>query len=939
MHSRKPLLLSLTLLGTLASRAQTGAVQGQLRDPESGAALRGATVVLAPAADSTARKTLLTDSSGRFRFSTLPADSFVLRFSYSGYAPQERRFRLATGARLRLGPIDLARRGQELTGVVIQATPPPATQKADTLQLNASSYKVNPDASAEDLIRKMPGISVEGGQVKANGENVQKVTIDGKELFGDDATAALRNLPAEVIDKIQVFDRLSDQAQLTGVDDGNTQRSINIVTKVNVRNSQFGRFYAGYGTNNRYTAGGAATLLKEERRISLVANFNNVNQQNFANQDLLGVTANIRGRGRGPAVPGANAAALTVAQQAGINRTSAFGVNYNNKWGKSLILSGSYFYNYSRNRTYEEAATEYFSTGRNAFETTTDTVRSGSYNGSHRINARLEWRVDSVHTLVFTPALSFQDNGSERTVDRFFGYRTNGQGLTERYTSNRNGSDRGGNTINGSLLFVRRFARRGRSFSANVFRNSNERLGDTYIGTTDTRFYSTRAPFDTLTQRFTDQQSGGWQVGASLTWSEPLSPRSHLQLTYNPSIARATADQETYAWDGAQGKYSTFLAPLSNRFRNRTDAQNAGLSYRYGNRDLNFSGGLSFQHTRLRSDQQFPLAQRVDGAFRNLLPNAQMRWKVSGRSSLRFTYRASVNTPGVTQLQGVVNPGNPPLYSVGNPDLDPQYTHAFNGQYTFTNPKKGQLLTGNLFVQTANNFIASGTFQPQEDSLVAGTLLEAFSQLRKPVNLDGYRNVRGLVNYAFPLKAIKSNLSFNVGLNWNRLPGIVNNAETTTDNTVYSLGTVVASNVSSYVDFTISYTANKNDVRNRSSNSKASTLSYNYYQHVASVQLTLQSKRGWVLQTDAANQYFSGFNNNPAQQYTLWNMAVGKKFGKARSADLRLSVFDLLEQNQSIVRNVTDTYIENERTEVLQRYFLLTFTYNLRHFADASTRK
>ncbi|RYY94283.1 MAG: hypothetical protein EOO11_18205 [Chitinophagaceae bacterium] len=711
---------------------------------------------------------------------------------------------------------------------------------------------------------------------------------------------------------------------------------MNIVTKVNVRNSQFGRFYAGYGSNDRYAAGGNATLLKEERRISLVANFNNVNQQNFAQQDLLGATSSVRARGR--SIPGANGASLTVAQQAGINTTSAFGVNYNNQWGRRLTLAASYFYNRSRNDTYEEAATGYFATAQNAFEATTDTLRSASTNSNHRVNARLEWKIDSVHTLLFTPVLSLQDNRSDRNIDRFFGYRSSSS-LRERYTANRNTSDRGGNNLNGALLLTRRFAKRGRSLSVNLYRNSNDRSGDTYIGSTDTRFYRNRDPFDTLTQRFTDQRSDGWQAGVNLSYSEPLGKRAHLQLTYNPGIARSSADQEAWAWDAVQGKYSSFLAPYSNRFRNRTDAHNAGLSFRYGERDRTFSAGLSFQHTRLRSDQQFPLAQAVDGSFRNLLPNAQLRWKLSPRSALRFTYRAQVNTPSVTQLQGVVNPNNPPLYSVGNPGLDPQYSHVFNGQYTFTEPKKGQLLTGNLFVQTARNYIASGTFQTQADSLVSGVLLDSFSQLRKPVNLDGYRQVRALVNWSFPAKWLGSSLSFNAGLSWNRLPGILNNAQTSTSNSIYSLGTVVASNISSYVDFTVAYTANQSDVRSRSGDSKTAPQAYRYYQHVASAQLTLQSKSGWVLQTDAVHQYFSGFSNNPAQQYTLWNAAVGKKFGAARKLDLRLSVFDLLEQNQSIVRNVTDTYIESERTEVLQRYFLLTLTYSLRNFAAASTRK
>ena len=183
--------------------------------------------------------------------------------------------------------------------VVVSGAAPPVKQKQDTLEYSANQFKVNPDATGEDLIKKMPGITVDQkGSVTAQGETVQKVTVDGRDFFGDDATATLRNLPSEVIDKIQVFDRLSDQAQLTGFDDGNTTKSINIVTKANMRTGNFGRVFAGYGTDDRYNAGGNVSFFNNNRRISLVGLFNNINQQNFSSQDLLGVTSS-RNRGGG----------------------------------------------------------------------------------------------------------------------------------------------------------------------------------------------------------------------------------------------------------------------------------------------------------------------------------------------------------------------------------------------------------------------------------------------------------------------------------------------------------------------------------------------------------------------------------------------------------------------------------------------------------------
>ena len=968
MFLRRAVLFSLALLCFVVSQAQTGSVVGRVRDPETLVNLRGATVGVRSIRDSSYFVTGNTDSLGRFRIGGLRADSFRVRFSYVGYAQLEQTFRLDSGATVDLDDILLPRASKELQGVVIQGTTPPAVQKNDTVQFNASSYKVNPDATSEDLVRKMPGITIENGQVKSNGDVVQKVTIDGRELFGDDATAALRNLPAEIIDKIQVFDRLSDQAQLTGFDDGNSQRGINIVTKANMRNGQFGRVYAGAGTDDnasvlRYSAGGNTTILKENRRISLVGNFNNINQQNFAQQDLLGVTSNARsgggggprgaqgggGRGqggRGGGQGGGNFggfgsnANFLVGQQQGINRTTALGINYSDLFGKkkNVTVTGSYFFNNNRNNTFEETITEYFTSAKNAFNRTTDTTTSTSNNSNHRINGRIEWRIDSFNQLIFAPNLSFQLNETDRLTNRFFGYNENNIGLTQRLTSNSSSSNRTGNNLNGSLLFRHSFARRGRTFSVNLNSSSNRRTGETYVTTRDQQFFGSVAGNDSASQRFTDQANDGWQLNTNFIYTEPVGAKGQLQLNYNPVISRSNADQLTYAFDSSQGKYSRFLDSLSNRFHNKTDAQNGGLSYRFGDRDRMLSFGVNYQHTRLRSDQTFPRALNVDNSFDNLLPNAMLRWKLSTRSSLRVFYRGNVNTPSVTQLQGVVDFTNAPIYTVGNPDLDPQYTHTLSGQYSFTNTAKGQLLMFNVFGQAANNYISNATFQPLlADSLVAGFTIPRLSQLNKPVNLDGYRSLRGLVNYAFPIKAIKTNLNLNTGVQWSRLPGIVNNERTQTDNTVFSLGTVFASNISQYVDFTVSYTGNFNNV-NSAARAKDSSSRFNYFQHVASVQLNLLSKNGWLLQTDATNQYYTAYSGTPAQNYTLWNMAVGKKLGKARKADIRLSVFDLLGQNQSIVRNVTETYIESQTTQVLQRYYMLTFTYNLRTFGTAAAR-
>ncbi len=929
-----PVLLLLFFQFSQAQFSISGSVTDQNASP-----LPGATVKLMSYSDSSFVRILRADSAGNFQFNELKRDSFGLNASFVGFAEVFRTVVIDSN-NIQLNIMMVPASSNELATVIITSTPPAVTQRGDTLQMSASQYKVNPDASAEDLVKKMPGITVENGQVMAQGENVQKVTIDGRELFGDDATAALRNLPAEIVDKIQVFDRLSDQAQFTGVDDGNTTKSINIITKANMRNGQFGRVFAGYGTDERYHAGGNATILKDNRRISLVGNFNNVNQQNFSDQDLLGLTSNVsrggggqRGggpRGGGRPMGGRGGGNFMVGQQNGINSTNAFGINFSDVWGSKLTASGSYLFNNTNNNSFELSNTQYLgSTIFNSF----DTTEANSKNFNHRVNMRLEYRIDSNNQLIITPNLSWQGNESVRNVSRLFNF-IPGSELSQTYNQNITNNERSGNNLGNNILYRHSFPKRGRTFSVNLNTSYNEREGESYI-TTFQRSQINGNPSDTSSRRLTDQVSNGYQLSSNFVYTEPLSEKVNLQINYNPSLSKSNADQQTYAYDQVEGKYSDFLQSFSNKFENKTTSHNAGASVRIGDRDKMFSVGANYQHTNLYGSQTFPATLVVDKNFSNILPSAFARYSFSPRSNIRLMYRASVNQPSINQLQNVVDPVNAPVYNSGNPDLEQQRMHMVSARYTFTNPTKGLLVVGNVFLQKGDNYISNATFTPVSDSLISnGILLRRGDQLNKPVNLDGYSSLRSFLTFAVPLKFIKSSLNLNGGVTFQKLPGFINYQENLTRNTIVTLGSVISSNVSEYVDFTVSYSANLNNVKNE----LVPERNDKYFQHNASVQLNLLSKTGWFFQNDFNNRYFSGLAQGFNQNYILWNLGLGKKFLRDNKGELKLSVFDLLKQNQAISRNVTETYIEDIQYQVLQQYFMLTFTYNLRNFGTAESR-
>lgn len=928
---KKKIVLMLWGIGfVLISHSQT--IKGKLVDLVDSRPLAGATLTLSSAKDSLKTKFAVSDTAGIFRFDNLDFDTYYVQVAFIGYESYRQLASISDSIpSVDLGTIFVPKTSTTMTGITVTAKTPPAQQKGDTIQYNASQFKVNPDATVEDLVKKAPGITVDrDGTVTAQGEQVRKVTIDGRDFFGDDASAALRNLPAEIVDKIQVFDRLTDQAQFTGVDDGNAQKAINIVTKSGMQNGQFGRVYAGYGTDDRYNAGGNMSFFKKDRRISVVGLTNNVNQQNFGSQDLLGLTSSGgRGGGRGGGGWGGGGGGFTIGQQSGISRTNALGINYSDRWGKKIQVSGSYFFNNS-NLSNDRLTNSQSLAKPDSILFSDENSISRTNNYNHRVNFRMEYEIDSNNTIIVTPNISWQKNKA-RTNTSQINYYNLATGQLSELLNSRNSINEGMN-FNNNFLYRHRFGKRGRTISFNLNTSFNNRDGETFQESYAT-YFGSGGKNDTLEQ-YTSNITQGRTISTNIVYTEPIGKKGSLQLNYNPSFTSNKADQETFRFDNVSDKYSIFDTTLSNVFDNTYNRQNAGITYRIGDRDMNFSVGVNYQSSKLESEQIFPNRADIDRGFRNVLPSMFFRMKLSAKSNIRLFYRTSVDPPSVNQLQNVINITNPLRVSTGNAELDQEYTHRFGGRYTFTNTRLGQSFFANVFAQMTNDYVTNAIYTAFQDSVLApGIILYRGSQLTKPVNLDGFWSVRSFFTFGQPINAIKSNINVNAGLSYSTTPGLANGVKTKTEVYNYSLGAVIASNISEYVDFNISYSANFNQARNE----QQPQLNQDYVTQVAGVQFNLLSKSGWFLQNDLSNQTFTGLTEGYNPSFWLWNMAVGKKIFKNRRGELKASVFDLLKQNQSVSRNVSGLEIVDERNTVLQQYFMLTFTYSLKNFGKANT--
>lgn len=914
--------LLFTIISTIAI-AQTYTASGKVVDAAAEDNIIGANVVLASPTDSLFRA-IATNKYGNFIIENIPQGSYTLKVSYVGFKTLTQE--VFVRGNVDFGFVTLEVDEVALAEIEVVEQTIIAVQKEDTTEYNADAFKTNPDATAEDLLKKMPGVTSANGKISAQGEEVKEVLVDGRPFFGNDPNAALKALPAEVVAKIQVFDQESEQAQLTGVSDGQTTKTINIITKSNMRSGEFGKVYAGYGYEDRYAAGGNINIFSGDKRISLIGQSNNINQQNFSSDDLLGVMGS-GGRGRRGGGRDRGGENFLVNAQNGITTTHAFGVNYSDKWGDNLNVTGSYFFNLSDNDSRQDLTRTFLRNASDFDQLYTESDSSFSRNMNHRANLRMDYKIDEYKTITFAPQISIQQNNGTQSIS--------GQNIAETTVLNSTdyfyGSDLTGINLSGRLSYRQRFEKRGRSFSVSVNSGYNQNSGNSELLSQNNIFTNT-ALSDTLDQN-ADLNNNGWNASVRTMYTEPISEKAVLYLDYDASLQRTNSDKKTYDFAESTQTYSLFNIPLSNEFVSDYTTQRAGVGIRYGDRrTLMGVAGLGFQWSNLNNDLVYPLEDNISRDFFNLVPFAMMRYNISRSENIRFFYRANTAAPSISQLQNVIDNSDPLRLETGNPALEQQVQHRLNLRYNKTNTEKSRIFYAMLSADFRENYIANNTFIARQDTLLAdGILLGRNGQLISPINMSGYFRTNGFITYGIPIKAIKSNLNFNISGSYTKEPGLVDGVENIANTSTAGVGITLSSNISEKVDFTITSMTNLNQNTN-TANGFANTQ---YINQASTASLNLILGEDWVFNTQAVHNYYDGLTDGFNQNFILWNMSIGRKFLKDNRGDFRLTVFDLLNQNTSISRTITAAYIEDVQTVVLNRYIMATFTYNIRHFGEA----
>ena len=947
------ILLALITLAATDTAAQFFSVSGTVTD-EHGTPLPEANVALFTQADTLLLRGAPTNQEGAFTLRRVPEGSYNMLVSYLGFRtamiPVEVRDQNVTGLQIRIQQQPL-----EMEGLEITARPEPVQVRGDTTIFTAAAYPVRSDAVAEDLLRRMPGFTVENGRVQAQGEEVRQVLVDGREFFGDDPSVALRNLPADIIRQIEVFDQASEQAQFTGFDDGETIRTVNIITRSGIRDGQFGRVNASLGTDTRYLGGGNINYFSGDRRVSILGLANNINQVNFTSDYLTGVAqagqaTSMRGggggRGSGAGRTGDwsrpdNTTNFLLGEQQGINTVQSFGINYVDRWNDSWRVTSSYFFNRTANtndRTLERQFLEDEAAGDRYLEESL----SDADNYNHRFNARIEHTIDPLRSLIIRPRLDLSPATSTRALTGLTtAMPTGGTAFSPILLNETNylyESDLLSWNFNNSILYRRRFDTRGRTFSVNLMTRADSRTGDQFqIG--ESRFFdddwTVEAPTDPIRtiidDQFVDITTWNCSVSANIQYTEPLTERTQIFFGYAPSLDFSKSDRNVFRLDGDTDRYDVPDLRLTSRYDNREIAHRPTIGYRLRGDGFHFNTSVAWQYTSVQGEQTFPQTTETSRTFSSLLPRAMLRYRFSETTDLRLMYQARTRTPSVIQLQDVIDVSDPLLWTGGNPDLKEQYIHRVIMRYRSIRPEKMTSLLAFFTATWTQDFIGSRTILADRDmEMPNGLVLERGARFVTPDQAGNAWDARSFLNYSLPLKLLRSNLNLNTGIRFRETPSFINDRRNLGRQTDLDAGFNLNSAISREVDFTLAYSAGYRFVRN----SIRQDLDDDYYTGRASARFTVLPWDWLVLESDLNLMHYEGLSSDFNRNIAYWNASIGYRFLTDRAAQVRLTVFDILGQNSSINRVVTDIYIQDTRSDVLTRYVMLSLSYSFRNIQE-----
>ena len=904
--------ISCLLLMSYVGFAQNLTIQGSLKDSIANRALNSATVSLVYAKDSSLVSFSRTNEAGVFNFKNVAPGNYLISVSYVGYIPKWVPVLTGTEKTVEMGLIYM-NDVNSMSTVTVTARRPPVVINGDSVEFNSENFKTAPNAVVEDLLKKMPGMEVDkAGGITVNGKKVTKVFVNGKEFFTGDPVMATKNLPADAVDKIQVYDRKSDQAMFTGIDDGSEETAINLKLKKDRNKSTFGKLNGGAGTPSVFDAQGNINVINNDEQFSAIGGANNTNRQNFSGRNIINFSGGGGGRpgaGGGVTVNFSGGSGETDANAQGIAETYSIGGNYSNLFNdKKTEFNANLSISDVERNNISSSFTQNLTPG-NAFNRISNS-NSIAGNKQQNFGSTIDHKVSDNFSFRFTPSLGLQQttNYSEDSTQT---YLTNGNLLNSNTTIASSASD----AVNAAstLLLRKKFAKKGRTLSSTITQSFNRSNSTGNQFTEQLSYLNNKLTNDSILDQQNTRKGENSSYSANLIYTEPLGKKSLLEFNTYLSKSIGSSSRKIYDYSTLTDGYGVLNTRLTNEFNSEYTYSGGGMSYRSNQKKYNFSTGVSLQKAVL-DGENISAKTRLSQSFQDILPNATFRYNFSQTKNFNLDYRTSTNQPSITQLQPVLDQSNINRQSIGNPDLKRSYVHNLNIRFFSSKILAGKSFFSTLNASTTNNSIVN------YDSVLPNRTI-----LTRPVNVNGAYRINGSMNYGFGIKKLKSRLSF--GLN----AGLNNNISYANGllNTIVTKSTGPSMSYSYIVDDVIDINLTARYSFSQTSNEVNPTLNTNFLTKVFGADMTNYLPFNIVL-----NQSFNyAINTGRAEGFNtaipIWNASFSKFFLKNKRAEIKMSAFDLLNKNIGINRNVSQNQIVDRSYNVISQYFMLTFTYSL----------
>jgi hypothetical protein len=886
-----------------------------------------ATVMLLNPKDSTLLKFGTSDAKGEFAFKNVKNTAYLFKISYISYFPLLKYLPESQDPLNDLGQIKIKPITQELMEVVVRTAKAPLHIRGDTIEYDATTFKVPPGSTVEDLLRRLPGINVDAdGNIKAQGKDVKRLYVDGKSFFGSDPKAATKNLGAETISKVQVFNEKSEQSKLTGVDDGKREKAMNLELKAEFKKGSFGKVTAAVGNVGRWTGRGNYNRFNDKQQLSFIAYGNNINQTgvNWEDYGEFKGQNTFNGNDNGDfgfsngsqyfVAYGDGGSLLNGFDGRGFTKNKGAGANYNFD-NKKTKFNASYFYNESKLNLDQFGFRQTFLKDSSFYNT--DTTRQVNFLRSHNFSTRFETNIDSSNILIVKADTRLGENTSSNQQSQLF------TGASKQLTRSlliNNGSSANTFRVASSAIFRHRFKKKGRSFAVSGGLNTSNTNGTDNLFNLNKFFRATTFTEQVRQLNNNANQTTQWKTSALFT--EALSKKWFLEGFYNYSHTNNVVDRQVSNPELAEKR----IDALSIYYDNQIVLNRLGSSLRYSYEGLNASIGLAAQQIQINGQYSTAkgetlLVPALKRSFNNWIPNANFSYEFPNNSWMGFNYVYDVSEPKFNDLQPVPNVNNPAFRILGNPNLGPERAHSMGFNYGFWNPST--FFSGGIGLE--NKFYDSQIVYNQQIEILDSIGVRTTT---RPDNAKGGRSSGA--NFWGNIPIVKNKFTFNINGNFNlsKVPSFVNEIRNETSNNSYSFSGGFSITPSEKlilgINGSLGFTNIAYSIQNQQ-NQKIQNHSVNGSIKWQFAKLSFfESNLDYSVYRNAR----FGFN----QSIPIWNASVRRLLGKSNRIETRFAAFDLLNRRVSIQQDGSQNYVSRNIASTLARYFMFSISYNVRGY-------